>query len=70
MKPVQNIYQNNTPEYFKISSLTWREKRRLRIFEKKELWKIFGPKSDDVTGEWRRLHDEELYALYSSNIFG
>jgi hypothetical protein len=30
------------------------------------LRRIFGPKSDEVTGEWRRLHDEELYALYSS----
>ena len=47
-------------------SLTLREKRRQRIFENKVLRRIFGPKRDGVTGEWRRLHDEELYALYSS----
>jgi hypothetical protein len=31
-----------------------------------EYWRIFGPKRDEVTGEWRRLHNKELYALYSS----
>jgi uncharacterized membrane protein len=44
-------------------SLTLREKYRLRIFENKVLRSIFGPKRD-VTGEWRRLHNKELYALY------
>jgi hypothetical protein len=43
-----------------------REECRLRVFENRVLWRIFGPKRDEVTGEWRRLHDEELYALYSS----
>jgi hypothetical protein len=43
-----------------------REKSRLRVFENKVLRRIFGPKRDEVTGEWRRLHNEELYALYSS----
>jgi hypothetical protein len=38
---------------------------RLRVFENKVL-RIFGPKRDDVTGEWKRLHNKELYALYSS----
>jgi hypothetical protein len=39
---------------------------RLRVFENKVLRRIFGPKRDEVTGEWRRLHNEELCALYSS----
>jgi hypothetical protein len=46
-------------------SLTLREECRLRVFENKVLRRIFGPKRDEVTGEWRRLHNEELYALYS-----
>ena len=40
------------------------EKRRLRVFENRVLRRIFGPKRDEVTGEWRRLHNEELYSLY------
>jgi hypothetical protein len=47
-------------------SLTPREECRLRVFENKVLRRIFGPKRDEVTGEWRRLHNKELYALYSS----
>jgi hypothetical protein len=43
-----------------------REDCRLRVFENKVLRRIFGPKRDEITGEWRRLHSEELYALYSS----
>jgi hypothetical protein len=47
-----------------------REECRLNVFENRVLRRLFGPKSDEVTGEWRRLHDEELYAFYSSpNIF-
>jgi hypothetical protein len=42
-----------------------REECRLRVFENKVLRRIFGPKRDEVTGEWRRLHNKELYALYS-----
>jgi hypothetical protein len=38
----------------------------MRFFENKVLRRIFGPKRDEVTGEWRGLHNEELYALYSS----
>jgi hypothetical protein len=41
-----------------------REESRLRVFENKMLRRIFGPKRDEVTGEWRRLHNKELYALY------
>jgi len=46
-----------------------REERRLRVFESSVLWRIFGPKRDEVTGEWRKLHNEELNDLYcSTNI--
>jgi hypothetical protein len=47
-------------------SLTVREEHRLRVFEKRVLRRIFGPKSVEVTGEWRKLHNEELHNLYSS----
>jgi hypothetical protein len=47
-------------------SLTLWEEHRLRVFENKVLRRIFGPKRDEVTGEWRKLHDEELRDLYSS----
>jgi hypothetical protein len=43
-----------------------REEHGLRVFENRVLRTIFGPKRDEVTGEWRRLHNKELYALYSS----
>jgi len=47
-------------------SLTLREERKLRVFENMVLWRIFGPRRDEVTGEWRRLHNEEPNDLYSS----
>ena len=47
-------------------SLTLREEHRLRVFENRVLRRIFGPKRDGVTGEWRKLHSEELNGLYSS----
>ena len=47
-------------------SLTLREERKLRVFENMVLRRISGPRSDEVTGEWRRLHNEELNDLYSS----
>ena len=47
-------------------SLALREEHRLRVFENRVLRRIFGPKRDGVTGEWRKLHNEELNDLYSS----
>jgi hypothetical protein len=49
-----------------IQSLTLREEHRLRVFENRVLRRIFEPKTDEVTGGWRKLHNEELYGLYSS----
>ena len=51
--------------------LTLSEERWLCVFENRVLTRTFGPKRDEVTGEWRRLHNEELGDLYSSpNIQG
>jgi hypothetical protein len=47
-------------------SLILREERRLRVFEIWVLKRIFGPRTDEVTGEWRKLHNEELNDLYTS----
>jgi hypothetical protein len=47
-------------------SLTLREEQRLRVFENRVLRRIFRPKRDEATGDWRRLHNEELDDLYSS----
>jgi hypothetical protein len=46
-----------------IWSVTLREEHRLRVFENRVLRRIFGPKRDEVTGEWRQLHSEELHDL-------
>jgi hypothetical protein len=46
--------------------LTLREEHRLRVFENRVLRRILGPKRDEVVGEWRKLHNEELHNLYSS----
>jgi hypothetical protein len=46
-------------------SLTLREERRLRLFENRALRRIFGPNKDEVTREWRKLHNEKLSDLYS-----
>jgi hypothetical protein len=47
-------------------SLTLREENRLKVFENRMLRSIFGPKRDEVTGGWRKLHNEVLHGLYSS----
>ena len=46
-------------------SLKLREERSLRVFENRVLRKVFGSKRDETTGEWRKLHNEELSYLYS-----
>jgi hypothetical protein len=46
--------------------LTLRDECRLRVFEKRELRRKIGPKRDEVTGEWRKLRNEDLIDLYSS----
>jgi hypothetical protein len=50
----------------KLGLLTLREEHRLKVFENRVLRRIFGLKRDEVTGEWRKLHNEELRDLYSS----
>jgi hypothetical protein len=47
--------------------VTLREEHRLRVFESGVLRRIFGPKRGEVTGGWRKLHNEELHNLYSSS---
>jgi hypothetical protein len=51
--------------YKKVWSLTLRDEQRLRVFENRMLRGIFGPKRDDLTGEWRKLNNKELHDLYS-----
>jgi hypothetical protein len=52
---------------FETWSLSLREEHRLGVFENTVLRRIFGPKRDEVTGEWRKLHNGELHILYSSS---
>jgi hypothetical protein len=46
--------------------LTLKEEDRLRVFENRVVRRIFVPKRDEVTGDWKKLHNEELHNLYSS----
>jgi hypothetical protein len=48
-------------------SLTLREEHRLRAFENRVLRRIFGPRRDEMMGDWRKLYNEELHNLYSSS---
>jgi hypothetical protein len=50
----------------RLKSLTLTEKHRLRVSENGVLRRIFGPKRDEVTGEWRKVHNGELHNLYPS----
>ena len=48
-------------------SIALEERRRMRVFENRALRRKFGPRSDEVTGDWRKLHKEELNDLYCSH---
>jgi len=67
------IYRNIIFPVFLYGCKTWslklREERRLRVFENTALRRIFGPKRDEVTMEWRKLLNEELKDLYSCPVF-
>jgi hypothetical protein len=52
--------------HYKEKSLILREEHRLRVFEKRVLMRIFGPRRDEGMGVWRKLHNEELHDLYYS----
>jgi hypothetical protein len=54
------------PEIFCVECKDLRKEHRLGVFEARVLRRIFGPKRDEVTGEWRQLHNEELHDFYSS----
>jgi hypothetical protein len=51
-------------------SLTLREEHRLRVFENRVLRRIFGPKRDEVTGEWRRLYNDLMICTHYQILFG
>jgi hypothetical protein len=65
----QNIKNHNSTSFL-YGCETWflelREENRLRVFKNRVLRRIFGTKRNEVTGEWRKLHNEELHILYSS----
>jgi hypothetical protein len=65
------IYRNIIlPVFFLYGRETWslilREERRLRVFENRVLRRVFGPKRDEVPGEWKKHHNEKFHYLYSS----
>src|SRR5215469_12228613 len=63
MQPSRLKFSSN--QFHESWSLTLGEERRLRVFENRVLRRVFGPKRDEVTGEWRKLHNGELRDLYS-----
>jgi hypothetical protein len=64
------IYKTISPPVVLYGCKTWslalREEHRIRVFENRVLRRIFGLKRGGVTGEWRKLHNEDLHILYSS----
>ena len=66
LRDIQNIFFKRIVVLYgcETCSLTLREECRLRVFENRVLRRVFGPKRDEVTGEWRKLHKEELRYLY------
>ena len=61
-----NIQKPSYQDYFNFVTscpVTFRDKRKLRFFENRVWRKIFKPKRDEITEEWRRTHDEKLYAM-------
>jgi hypothetical protein len=63
---IEKLKRHTSPGIDQIPAELIKAGGRLRVFENRVLTRIFGPKRDDVTGEWRRLHNEELNDLYSS----
>jgi hypothetical protein len=63
---MQNYYFACGSVWVRNLSVTLREEHRLRVFENRVLRRIFGLKRDEVTENWRKLHNEELHNLYSS----
>jgi hypothetical protein len=66
VKIYKNIFLSTVLYGCETWSLTLREEHRLRVFENRVLRRICGPKRDEVTEEWRKVHNEELHILYSS----
>ena len=66
--PFQNLPVRCEVKYkpFQQTIVSLREECRLTVFENRVLKKIFGPKRDEVTRQWKRLHNKEVCALYSS----
>ena len=62
---LSHSYYNTSGIVLLTWSLTLREEPRLRVFENRVLKRVFEPKRDEVTGEWRKLHNEELSDLYT-----
>jgi len=61
------IYRTTVlPAVYETLSLTLREEHRLKVFENRVMRRMFGPKREEVAGDWRRLHNEELCNLFAS----
>jgi hypothetical protein len=58
------VSKETTRECLNICIILHFEESRLRVFENRVLRRVFGPNRDEVTGEWRKLHNEELNDLY------